>query len=185
MELRATGRDIAIIVLRCLSIYSFVKATELLSDKFAYFFIRENYTFVKFIQIMGPSAILVACGVIIWLVSPAIASRMLMGRSEDEKHAVSLNNIQNLVFSAMGLFLIVTVIPEIVNRIGFLYAIAFYSTGAKGVAYATEISYLISLLIELSLGIWLLVGVRRIGKIIRALQGEQNQRFTPNDHEGE
>jgi len=170
MELRATRRDIAIILFRFLSIYSFVRATEFLSEKFMYFFNPENYSFGIFIQIIGPSALLLICGVIIWYLSPMISSWILKAPARDEEYGFSLNEVRDIAFSAIGLFIIVNTIPELVNAIGFYYGIVFRSDADKRLVYVTGNVHLLSLVIKFVLGMWLFIGSQRVAKFVRALR---------------
>jgi hypothetical protein len=169
MEMKATKKDIAAILFRGLSIYSFVKATEILSDKFIYFFNAQNYSFMILIQMIGPPSLLVICGVIIWHVSPNIAAHLSNPSCQDEKYGFSLNDVQDLAFSAIGLFLIVNAIPDIVYGIGFYYGIVSQSRADKNLAYVSGNTYLAALVIKFVLGIWLLIGSHGIGKIVRAM----------------
>ncbi len=170
MELRATRRDIAIILFRFLSIYSFVRATEFLSEKFTYFFNPENYSFGIFIQIIGPSALLIICGVIIWYLSPMFSAWLLMGPDGDEECGFSLNDFRGVAFSTIGLFIIVNSIPELVNAIGFYYGVVFRSDADKHLIYVTGTVHLLSLVIKFVLGLWLLIGAQGVAKFVRALR---------------
>lgn len=170
MESKATKRDISIVLIRVLSIYSFVKAIEFLSGKFTYFFNRENYTFVILVQLIVPSALLLICGAIIWYLSPMIGTRVLKVVGQDDTYGFSAKDLHDIAFSVIGLFIIVSTIPEFVQAIGFYYTIAFLSVGEKTLAYATQTSYLISLIIKFLLGLWLLLGSHRIVNIVRSMR---------------
>jgi len=170
MNFRATKRDVAVILFRFLSIYSFVEATAFLSDKFAGFFNGENYTIENLIQMVGPSVLLVICGAIIWYVSPMIASRTLKPSEEGKECGLSLNDVHDLAFSAIGLFIVVNTIPDIIYTIGFYYTVASHSRAEEGLLFATKKAYLVGLGIKLLLGISLLVGSRRVAKIVRAIR---------------
>ena len=175
MESRATKRDITVILFRCLSIYSFVKAIEFFSGKFSYFFNRENYSIAIFVQLIGPSVLLLICGVIIWYLAPVIATKVSKAVGQDDTYGFSLKDVHDIAFSAIGLFIIVITIPDFVQAIGFYYTIAFLSVGEKTLAYATQTSYLISLIIKFLLGIWLLIGSHRIVNIVRAMRRDEEK----------
>jgi len=168
--MRATKRDIAIILFRFLSIYSFVKATEFLSDKFIYFFNPQNFNFGVFIQIISPSALLLICGIIIWYLSPMMASWISTGLVQDEKYGFSLDDVQDIAFSAIGLCIVVNTIPDIVNDIGFYCIILFGSNADKHLVYARATVRVGSLVIKLVLSMWLLIGSHGIAKIVRAMR---------------
>jgi len=137
-----------------------------------YFFNPENYSFRIFIQIIGPFALLLICGLIIWYLSPIIASRILKTSDKDYRFKLSQNNIQDIAFSAIGLFIVVNTTPDIVHTICWVYAIAFHSVGDKSLVYITRGVQLLSLFIKLTLGIWLFIGSRGIGKLVRAMRRE-------------
>ncbi len=168
MESSATKRDIGVILFRVLSIYSFLKATESLSDKFIYFFNPQNYTFMIFIQIIGPAVLLLVWGVIIWYLSPTIASLLSKASDEDKEFGFSLNDVHDMAFSAIGLFILVNTIPDTVNGIGFYYGLISQTRLDRHLAYVSGVAYLGSLVIKLVLGIWLLIGSHGIVKIIRS-----------------
>ena len=108
----------------------------------------------------------------IWYLSPTFASWLSKFSDKGEDAGLSSNELHSVVFSAIGLFVVVNAIPDIVYGVGYYYGIVSSTRADKEIAYVSAAAYLGSLAIKCLLGIWLLVGSHGVIKIIRTMQHE-------------
>lgn len=171
METRATKRDIAIILFRLLSIYSFIVAADMLADNVTKLF-NENYSSVQLLlRTTMPSALMMISGLMIWYISPALAARLSRDLTQDKNHVFSIHEMQEVAFSTIGLFILVNALPDLIYQLAVYYRVVLHLSDVKSSSLSLAGNlYLISLAIKLLLGIWLLIGSRRIVKIVSAMR---------------
>ena len=106
--------------------------------------------------------LLIAIG--LWFFPLTVASKLISGKTTTEYPAISLDQIQSVGASLLGLWVLSSAVPNL----GY-YAIAIFATGAtvESGAFAT----IVRLTIEVVIGLWLLFGARGIFGIVQWSRG--------------
>jgi hypothetical protein len=161
-------KKIAITIFRALSIYSIVKSIEIVAYRLP---IISNindlhYSLLTIIQVIASSLLLVVGAFIIWYLSPIFADSIFKHKVADDEYKFSSNDIHVIIFSAIGMFIIVEALPGIVRIILFYYQIESLSMVDKALI-ADRNSSLISLILQFILGLWLLLGSHGIINLVR------------------
>ncbi|MGP8153631.1 MAG: hypothetical protein ACLQBQ_05740 [Smithella sp.] len=165
-------KDIDVILLRFLSIYSLVKAIELFARYSIYLLNPKNQTIIIFIQLMGPAIIMLLCSLVIWNLSPMIALRMSKWPDQDAEDGSSLDDLYNLAFCVLGVYIIVETIPDIITFIGF-FSMDSSPNAHNSTAFIALLIRSIGYIVKILLGIWLFLGSRRIVKIITSTRSRK------------
>ena len=106
--------------------------------------------------ILIPFATAVVLAILVWRKAGWLADRMVAGIPETEASATTLTaaDLQVVAFTVVGLVLLVRTIPR----------------AATVLRRPAEIAYLVSWLIQLALGVWLLLGSRGIVCVLRKIR---------------
>ena len=93
-----------------------------------------------------------------------MASSVSKSAAFENKPDASLADIQTVAFTVVGLFLLATALPEMVNVIVIFFTL--WVVGSK----PTLIHNIIALFLKVGLGLWLLLGSRGFVNFIRSMQ---------------
>jgi len=162
-----TNKYFAITLFKALSVYLFIRAIEYFVYNLPFLFGTENHSALVIIQVIAQPMLFLICGFALWCSAPLLASFNGNSSGSDVKAEMSSKNIQIIVFSAIGIFILFNSIPEIIQ------AAVYYSIGSFALDKQTMTSrnsLVISLIIKIALGLWLLFGSRGIVKIIRSVR---------------
>ncbi len=169
MNMKINKDTIAIIFFRFVSIYSIVKAVEFFANKSTYFFNPDNYTIIIVIQILTPSIIMLLCAVILWRIAPLIVLRLSNTADQEVTFEGSQDDLYEVAFSTIGLFIIVESIPEMINFVSFF---SLDQSPNKSMLLLGGLISAIGWFGKLFLGIWLIIGTKKIIKLVRSLRHE-------------
>jgi hypothetical protein len=172
MELRATKRDIAIILFRFLSVYAFVLAASFVADNFFQLMSADNvHSLQLFARVIGQPLLMIICGVMLWYVAPVLASRLSKDLSEEEVSQFSLTGTLDIAFSAVGLYIVINTVSDIAYEIAVYHKVLQHASGTGNLfKFLVGDLYLMSLALKVILGIWLLIGSKQFVKMIRSLR---------------
>jgi hypothetical protein len=157
-----TKREIAILAFKVLSLYTVIRVIDQL-PYVLYSFGNEPY-FANLLIKTIPPLLLVICGVLLWYFAPFLASSVSKSAAFENEPDASLADTQTVAFSVVGLFLLASALPEMVNVI-----VIFFTLWVIGTKPAL-IHNIVVLFLKVGLGLWLLLGSRGFVKFIRSTQ---------------
>jgi hypothetical protein len=160
-----TKRDMANLLLKAFSIYSFLMALQnapyLVNDLSK----LQEPAFPDILQICVPTLTMILAGILLWVLS-ARGAKLIFGREETENTTrASVQDIQVIAFSLGGLYLVANAIPELLNN-----ALFFAWLFLKGNKLDDIASVLIFPFIRLAIGLWLLFGAKGIVVFIKKIR---------------
>lgn len=161
--------EIVAIAVRLFAIYLFVYAVRMVPGMVV--LIQQQVDSIDFIfgLVFLTSHLLVA--LLLWVFALAIARKLLPGGKAGKAPArLAAGDIQTVAFSVMGLWVLAMAIPEI-----FYWGSYIYQTSASGWRYR-ELSpenagNIVSTLVELAIGLWLLFGARGLAGLVNMARG--------------
>lgn len=159
-------KEIAVLSFKVLSLYAFIKAIDKLTDIFYYIFQNKNMhdnTTVNILIISGPLLLLALCGLLLWYTAPLLSNSIFKSIVPENKTDASLANIQMIAFSTIGLFILATGLPDLVNVVLVIVTSTLIEGGINSM-----IHIVIVLILKNSLGLWLLFGSRSIVNFVRS-----------------
>jgi len=116
-----------------------------------------------------PFILLLSAGIVLWLRSDYFAKLLMNDIESTEKSEISIENIQMIVFSSIGLFILVTTIPDLVQVLSKSIIIhkQWFLPAYDSDIQLTEIPRVV---VKLILGIYLFLGSRGIGALLNTLR---------------
>ncbi len=159
-----TKREIAILSFKVLSIYTFIRVIDQLQYVF-YYFQTEPFLQNLLIKTLPPLLLLI-CGGLLWYLASYLASSVFKSSLSENEPNASLADIQRIAFMVVGLFLIASALPELVNIV--ITSLTLWVIGGKPVL----IKLIIVFFLKVGLGFWLLLGSHGIIKLIHLMQRE-------------
>ncbi len=164
MDARAAKRDIAVILFRGLSIYTLVLAVSYIS--YGFFRLSDEAKLSIHHFLLGsllPFVLLVICGILIWFISPFLATRLAKDLSGNSNFPFTLSEMQDVVFSTIGVYIIVSAIPDIVSQIAVMNKFSFFES-------KMVIFYFISMMLKPILGIIIILRSKGLVKLLHAIR---------------
>jgi len=164
-----TKRDIATLSFKVLSIYALIRAIDKLSDIFYINFQGyDNKTIILNLALISvPLILLVICSLLLWFFAPLLANSIFKSIIPEDKSDASLENIQRIAFSIVGLYLIASGLPELVNMVTIFVTPLMTSVPVRG-GLSPMINLSIVFILKIALGLWLLLGSRGLINFIRS-----------------
>lgn len=161
--------EIVAIAVRLFAIFLFVYAVRMVPGMVV--LIRQEVESIDFIfgLVFLASHLLVA--LLLWVFALAIARTLLPGGKPGKAPArLALGDIQAVAFSVMGLWVLASAVPDI-----FYWGSFLYQTNVSGWGYR-ELSpentgNIVSTLVELAIGLWLLFGARGLAGLVKMARG--------------
>lgn len=158
---------IIIIFIALQAFFSFLNYAS--SMIFNYQVYSEDYNLPFQVAVLAVSALVVAAvlGVLWWRTNWVV--NVLVGRMPERELVVSTSNLDlvRVAMRILGIVLLVFAVPELIGLIGYHFSVQdefggtvlYYNT-------ADEVRDLIIAVVKILLGVWLLVGTRKIVKAI-------------------
>lgn len=169
-----TKREIATLSFKVLSIYAIIQAINQ-SYNVLYYLIYKNQlddtSRINLVLNSVPIILLTLCCIILWCAAPFLATSIFKATtSENSSQAsgvqASLVSIQVIAFSVVGLFILATSLPNLVD---IIVVILLTSKSIQG-GTVPIIHDIIVLSLKVVLGFWLLFGSHGIVNFIRSVQ---------------
>ena len=157
-----TKREMASLSFKVLSIYTFIRVIDQLQYVFYYF--QNEPVLENLLTKILPPLLLLFCGGLLWYLAPFLASSVFKSSTPENEPSASLADIQTVAFTVVGLFLLASALPEMVNVI--VISFTLWVIGSK----PALIHNIIVLFLKVGLGLWLLLGSRGFVKFIRSTQ---------------
>lgn len=158
------NKEIATLSFKVLSLYAFIRAIDNLPD--ILYLVSQNdlrgTTGLNFIMAATPSLLLGLCGAFLWYAAPLLASSIFRSTVPEDKSLTSLQEIKSIAFSVVGLVMLATALPDLVNAALMYYTVATHSV--RGGSPLLETITVLS--VKVILGIWLLFGSRGLVRLI-------------------
>lgn len=172
-----TRNDVAKLSFKLLAVSFVIKLFYQTQDIFWYLFYShtmQDSQKTQYVASIFPSILVFLAGIILWFIAPYLANSTFRPAQGEEKEQVSLESIHGVAFSLAGLFLIATSFREIVEYV--VYGILKASP-----AYGYPVtSLIITALVKIVFGLWLIFGSKGIVKAIlkfrtaRIVKGESS-----------
>ena len=111
-----------------------------------------------------PIAGLILLALILWTQADAISAYMVRESADDAAPALSVERLQALAFSVMGLYVLTGVLPRLAQAVANLLMVDSSAPNPNadvftGVSSGYAIGW-VSMAVEIALGVWLLFGAR-------------------------
>lgn len=165
---------IALILCRALSIYAIIRGIDNLSYNLLIYSYPEQYPHVGLVQLVGPTCVLMICGIILWIAAPRISPWVIRDSMTEAESNISLSDgLSQIVFAGVGLFIIVDTIPFLTYRLGHSILLQSSKYDARWVL-AENAVLLGSSIIRLLLGGWLVVGSGKVAKMLKRINGSES-----------
>ncbi len=159
-----TKKEIAILSFKVLSIYSAIQGLTVLPN--VLFSISKNTlndsTYVLFKA--APPLLLIICGALLWYGAPLLASSIFRATVSENGPGASLQDIQVVAFSVVGLVLLSYALPDLVNYVMFK-VFAPFGGGKSALFY-----WIVLTSLKIVLGLWLLFGSRGLVNFINSMR---------------
>lgn len=164
MESKIKSINIAVISFRVLAAYTLVRGLDNLLYSVILFITNQEIQGGPggFVQLVGSTAFMILCGVLLWIKAPKISSLALRNlEPEIECGILSQNGLSRAVFSAVGLFIIIDTIPFVIYQLGHCIILLTSSVKNNFILGETGVG-LGSMIIKLILGVWMVRGCKEI-----------------------
>ena len=160
----------ATLTVRAFSIYAGLRGIEWISSMI-WKGIGENESEFKMLmsfQAYMPSLLLFACALFLWFSAPYLSRHMFTETDIPDHETVTIGAIWPIVISAIGLLVLVGVIPDIIRTIAITYvSLATYSSQEliieRNIMFATTI-------VKIVVGVWLLLGAQGVVRALHTLR---------------
>ncbi len=157
-----TKREIAILSFKVLSLYTVIRVIDQLQYVF-YLFANEPVLENLLTKIIPP-LLLILCAALLWFLAPFLASSVFKSVAVENESVASLVDIQTVAFTVVGLFLLASALPELVNAL--IISFTLWVVGSKQALIHT----IILLFLKVGLGLWLLFRSRGLVNFLRSVQ---------------
>jgi hypothetical protein len=161
-----TKRDIAILSFKVLGVYAFMQAIDK-SYYILYYLIYKNQfdiaSKLNLVLTSVPTLLSAICGILLWFTAPSLAASIFKSIGPEDASQASLVDVQMVAFSIVGLFILATGFPDLVN------VVVVMLTAMPG-GNRAMIHNIVVLVLKIALGLWLLLGSRNLVKIVRSTQ---------------
>ena len=178
MKRSVAKEDITNILFKALSVYAFLRALDVFSNKFHFLFniISDDprNAILIGVQVIVPPILLILGGLLLWYLGPFLASNICRSMELDQTLSLSSRDIQVIAFSAIGLFIIANALPDFVQTLVIHYGIDAFSTANRPTIVRRN-ALLFGLLARTVVGVWLLLGSRRIVKLMFPLRRDNGE----------
>jgi len=164
-----TANDVAKLSFKILAVYFvttiFSQAENIVNYVF-YHSEMETYVRANYVAKIIPSLLISLFGIILWCAASRLANSVFKRKTEEEKMEVSLEGFQYVAFSIAGWFLLAGSLYPIINFIVYHVAFSFEAPGRD----SDLLTSIIVCALNISIGIWLILGSKGIVNGIRALR---------------
>ena len=109
----------------------------------------------------------ILAAILLWLFPLAVATKIIPNiKAKNATAPLDANGIEVVAFSVMGLWVLTSAIPDIFYWVTFAYRIKNANIGSTELS-PENIGYIVSTIVELVIGFWLLFGSRGLLGVIR------------------
>lgn len=154
-------REIAVLSFKVLSLYSFIEAISKLSDVIYHVTggIHDETFIINILLKLIPLILLILFGVLLWFIAPLLTTNIFKFTLQEDKAEISSVDIPIIAFSVVGLCLLATALPNIVE-----FILVYHSNLVTPITESNIIliQNFIVFLLKSALGLWLLFDSRRI-----------------------
>jgi len=156
-----------ILVLRCFSLYLFIKAINTIADNLTYYSTHDFSISVVIFAVIFPVLLFITAGCVLWNIAPTVAKKIISNDARSEGTDFQQTDFYNIGFSIVGLFVLVNAIPEII------YWLIHFAQSMKDRPDTRLAYWLISLtmgkeILKIAIGIWLLFGSKALVRFVMA-----------------
>ena len=124
-----------------------------------------NYISFAFLFLLAAFPILAA--ILLWLFPLAVAAKIIPNiKAKGTPAPLDAGGIEVVAFSVMGLWVLTFAIPDIFYWVTFVYRVKSVNVGSTELT-PENIGYIVSTIVELVIGFWLLFGSRGLLGVIR------------------
>lgn len=161
-----TKNEIAILSFKVLSLYAIIQTIDKLYY-FLYYFLYEsqldNAYKHNLLLSSVPSLLMASCAIMLWFGAPFLAKSIFNKISSEAESQATLVDMQMIAFSVVGLFILATSLPDLVEIVAVILTASSIQGGAGSLVHN-----IVTLILKAVLGFWLLLGSQGIVGIIRS-----------------
>ena len=165
--------DIAVLSFKVLSIYAVIQSIYQIYNFIYYLSYRNQLdSGEKYNLLLAsvPAVLLILCAAILWFGSPVIADKIFKDGQTEIKTSSSIEDIQCVAFSVVGIFLLSTSLPAFVEVV-LVMQMASEVNDSSGSMTPT----IIEILLKVGLGTWLLFGNRGFVNFLKYMNGKRGK----------
>jgi hypothetical protein len=169
-----TNRDAGLLTFRALSIFALLRGLEQ-TERIVRAWprtwpeqVRLLWQLIIYSQLFAPMMLIIIFSLILWKIAPRLSNRMFTNAQNTNDSAVALKDIEALVFSGIGLYLLVDTIPNLVQTFYATYASSF---SQLDVSTQMQVNILrLGTILKLAVGFWLLLGAKGLSNIVSKIR---------------
>jgi len=157
--------EVTILSFKVLSVYAFIRAIDNSSYILYYIVSKDQFdpaSKLKLLSISAPVLLLALCGGILWYTASLLATSIFRSTASADESSASLADVQIVAFSVVGLFVLATAFPDLVNVLAVILTASWIEGGARAMIHNVVV-----LVLKVALGLWLLLGSHGIVNFIR------------------
>ncbi len=165
--------EIAILSFKVLSIYAVIQSIYQVYN-FLYFlsYQKQLETGEKYNLLLAfiPSLLMILCAIILWFGAPILASKIFKDDKQKIDTSSSYGNLQSVAFSVVGLFLLSTSLPAVVEVV-LVTLVASDTTNSIGALTPA----IVEIILKVTLGTWLLFGSQGFVNFLMYMNGKREK----------
>lgn len=154
-------KNLAKIFIRIYSIYLIMSGILSLPNLIS--MIDFNWIFYIIIH----SSLMSVCGILLWVFSDAIASKIVSDDTINDDISLNYSKIQKVAFSVVGIIILINAVPSITRNIWDIIRLSNTSPDIDKADMLKPTVDIVENAIKAIMGIWLLLGSKGIVNLIR------------------
>jgi|GEM_PF-3013532 len=166
-------QEVAVLTFKAMSLGALIKTiNEVYSLLYFLFYQNQLSSGDKYSLLMAaiPSLLLALSAIILWFGAPFLSNLVFKQDETEVLLNCSLADIQKVAFSAIGLFLLATSLPAVVEIILVLQMASNVERGS-----ISMVPTIVEILIKGLLGLWLLFGSHGLVNFLKYLDGKRGK----------
>jgi hypothetical protein len=169
-----TNRDAGLLTFKALSIYAMIMAleqTEWILYRWDKMPPEAGFDTWIYLDLFAPFLLLIMLSVVLWLGATRLSNRIFINSNQiTEASTISLNDIKNIIFLSIGLYLLVNTISPLIQTISSVYASL---TNAIDPSSRRQVTMLrITTTLKIGMGLWLIFGNKGLTNILKKIRNE-------------
>ncbi len=170
-------RNLSILLIKIAGVVMIVYAIINIPAYISYYFSLQTNSFWAFVGMsVAPMFIPLIAGVLFFTFPETVTNRLIRDGNETNKSSIDVQAVEQIAFSAIGLYLLFRVISDFVFHATSIYLalragdIANYNTG-----YDHPYALVVATIAELAFALYLLFGSESLSRFLRKLRSAETQ----------
>jgi hypothetical protein len=177
-----SNRDAATLTFKTFAIYAFFRALEHAAWlPYRWYRLQPPVSasqvkvpIMAYVILFPPFLLFLAFAIVLWKMAPRLSNSLFSSESRNtESHALSLVDMQRVLFLSIGLFILVDAMPHVIDVILMIYSSSHYPSSPVGASsYDKGKAFEIATILKVSLGLWLVFGNEGLSNIMKKIRNE-------------